>query len=206
MDGCNKMKKGIIVSIQGYSQLTTIELCAHAIRGGAVAIRTDQNVKQYFPTIPIIGLIKKEVSNKQKKAYITPDIESVKEVCDWADYVAVDYRKINEYVAAIQWMCAYNHIKVVADIRDIEDFENIIANNYYYDYVATTFSVFDCDAQYGLVHALKQHKAKNIIAEGGYKNKDEVEKAFYFGANNVCIGSAISNINKLTSQFTGVCK
>ena len=38
------MKKGLIVSIQGYSQPTTQELAEKAILGGAVAIRTDMCV------------------------------------------------------------------------------------------------------------------------------------------------------------------
>lgn len=203
------LNKGIIVSIQGYTEQTTIELAYNAYLGGAVAIRTDKNIRPVngSPFIPIIGLKKSVVKNPAVNAYITTTIEDIENVSRWADYVAIDYRMLNKNLENLQAYCKDKQIKVVADIGTIEDVHNILENDYYFTYIATTFNIF-----YGpyyrnslLCYIKEEHPDIKTIGEGGY-TLEETKEAFKFYTDNVCVGEVISDIKKLTEKFTGVVK
>lgn len=198
------MNRGIIVSIQGYSSNTNNELCNSAIDAGAAAIRTDKPIKNR--SIPVIGLIKVKTDRKEETPYITPDIDLIKRVAEWADYIAIDFRMINKNLDAVSNYCRENKLKIIADIRNIEDYFNIVEIGYYYDYVATTFSVFDkkFEPNITLVSSLHEAGCKRIIAEGNYSRYKDVKDAFRLGANNICIGGAISDVYKLTRRYTTI--
>jgi putative N-acetylmannosamine-6-phosphate epimerase len=197
------MNKGIIVSIQGYKIDTTVELAHYAMKGGAVAIRTDQPISSRTPGVPIIGLRKRDVIDKTKEAYITTTINDVNKVGETANIIAIDYRRINENLQGIQWACDYYKAPVVADIRDMYDYEYIKIKNYYYTYISTTFSVFDNpEGNIELIENLNLAGEKNIIAEGGFSDPEKIKAAFAAGANWVCIGAAISDIQKLTERYS----
>jgi N-acylglucosamine-6-phosphate 2-epimerase len=184
------MKKGLIVSIQNWTQDTTNELASMAIKGGAIAIRTD---KPLLSAIDIIGL-KKDFT---KEFYITPTIEDVKNVSEWADYIAIDSRIGNKEIEILYKYCRELNKKIVADIEDLKDVENIIKYNP--DYIATTFSKGNIE----LIKEIKNIADIPVIAEGGYDSKEKIKQAIKNGAHAICIGEAISDIFKLTKKFIG---
>jgi putative N-acetylmannosamine-6-phosphate epimerase len=201
------LNKGIIVSIQGYTRPTIEELAIDAINAGAVALRTDKYL--HLPPgkkVPIIGLWKNRVNDPVKEAYITPTKIEIDKVSAWADYIAVDYRELNKNLIAVSNYCRTRKLKIVADIATIQDYENIKENDLYYTYIATTLSVFSSlyDADFKIIHELIAQGEKNIIAEGNFKIRNDISKAYSMGVKNICVGSAISNVYKLTQKFTSV--
>lgn len=197
------LKSGIIVSIQQLSRLTTQELSKEAISAGAVAIRCDKSIDC---RAPLIGLQKIKVNNRSEEVYITPDLKNIKNVKRWAYIISIDYRRINNNLSEISKYCKENDIKVIADIENIEDYENIIENDYYHNFIATTFSVFHMKGKpdIQLVNDLSGLDCKNIIAEGNYVSPWQVIEAYKAGAKWVCIGAAITNIYKLTKRYTNI--
>ena len=189
------MKKGIIVSIQKYSKTTTQELARNAIEGGAVGIRTDQPIKC---KVPIIGLLK----IPGKEYYITTDKEAILQVSKFTNLIAIDSRKGNRDIDLLYSVCHVNNLEIVADIEKIEDVENIlkICNSQRIirpKYIATTFSNCNID----LIREIVNLTNIPIIAEGGYDSFDKINKAKDAGAYAVCIGTAISDIKKITEGY-----
>lgn len=206
--GNEMLTKGIIVSIQGYSLELTKEIAQEVINAGASAIKTDKPIKKYIQSdIQIIGCSKMRVRNPELEPYLTSTVQLIHDVAEWSDYVSIDYRKLNKDVKLLSNYCEENHIKVIADIGDMEDYENM--KNLYYDYIATTFTVFNPKFRFypHIEFALELHeKEKNIIAEGNYKERKHVREMYRSGINHICIGGAITNIYKLTRKFTTVMK
>jgi N-acylglucosamine-6-phosphate 2-epimerase len=202
------MKRGIIVSIQGYSLSTTNELAREAASAGAMALRTDKPIKldgmNFCERPPVIGLHKNHVHAPSREPYITVTIADAQAVSKWADYVAVDCRRCNPARADIAAWCKTNGVKMIADIENIEDWQEI--RDLYYDFVATTFSVFHKNHRpdVALIAALAAAGEKKIIAEGNYTTRLDVQTALETGAHAVCIGAAISNVYKLTRKFTTI--
>lgn len=198
--------RGLIVSIQGYDSITTETMAREAVNAKAIAIRTDKPISV---DVPIIGLQKIDVKDRLAMAYITPTVEDIAIVNDWADYVAVDYRMINKDLPQISSYCHDQKIKVIADIYGIEDYVNIKHNNYYYDYIATTMSVYNPrnKRHYPDVRLIKELIAageNRFIAEGNFHTRAQVESAINEGAVNICIGDAISNTYKLTKKYASL--
>ena len=171
--------------------------------GGAVAIRTDKPINC---NIPIIGLSKISVQNRSEEVYITPDVKEVQKVSRWAYIIAIDYRRLNKNLSEISAYCKDHNLSVIADIECIEDYENILEKDYVHNFIATTFSIFHThyEPDIELIRQLKELDCQNIIAEGNYQTRKQVAEAYHAGANNVCIGSAISNIYKLTKKYTSI--
>jgi len=203
-----KLNKGVYVSIQGLSHNTTSELITEALSAGAAGIKTDKEITlKGRKDITIIGCHKVRVRDKSREAYITPTVEEVKKVAEWADLVSIDYRRINKNLKAISEYCRDKKIPVVADIGTMEDLENIQKCGLYYTYIATTFSVFGLKYYPDLefLKALLEHE-KNILAEGNYQTRGQVIEAMKAGADHFCIGAAICNVYKLTRKFTTIRK
>ena len=194
------MNRGLIVSIQGYSLQTTQELAEKAILGGAVAIRTDQPIK--IP-LHVIGLKK----IYEKKYYMTNDPVEINNVMKYADYVAIDCRRGNDDLGLIISHCHVNGYKYIADIEKIEDYENLMnicerEKIITPSFVSTTFNVFNNNYHDDLITNLCK-LTSNVIIEGGISETSEV---FYYSryrnVSNICIGTAISDIESLTNKFT----
>lgn len=200
------MKRGIIVSIQGYQPKTTGELASEAVRAGAIALRTDKLIRlqEGVERVPVIGLQKMHVNAPAREAYITVTIEAVQEVAKWADYVAVDCRTCNVKRMEILAWCKENNIKAVADIATFDDWATLQGQTY--AFVATTLSVFHKNHRpdLALVDQIIEAGEKNLIAEGNYATRKDVQTVLKRGARCVCIGGAISNVYKLTRKFTTV--
>lgn len=204
-DVMEKLKEGIIVSIQGYSKNTTIELAQECINAGAVALKTDKYIKNYIPGIQLIGCQKLKVNNPEIEAYLTPDIKTIEQIKPFFDFISIDYRVLNKNLKSVSDYCRENKINVIADIQNMNDYKNIKEHDYYYNYIASTFSVFDkkyrFKPNFALVLELLKHE-DNIIAEGNFRTRHEVRQAIYSGIKWICIGAAITNVYKLTRQFT----
>jgi len=189
------IRKGLIVSIQNMPTVTK-DLALMSEPLGIAAVRTD-----YFcfksKNIPIIGLVKDDVLDRTKDAYITPGLKEIIMVNKYTNFVAIDYRKINPRLEEISYYCASKNINVIADIGTIEDYENILRNNFYYSFIATTFNVFSkLPQRYLLRDILMKNPNERVIVEGGVTNPAEVYSFFEGGAHNVCIGDAIFNFRK----------
>lgn len=201
------LKRGIIISIQGYQRGTTNELASEAVRAGAIALRTDKPIKlqEGIERVPVIGLHKLHVRSPSKEPYITATVEALEQVAAWADYVAIDCRELNaERAALLQW-CSERKVKVVADVETMKDVYTLMeSGGAAVDYIATTFSVFHKNHRpdLELVVALAANGIKNVIAEGNYSSRVDVRQALQSGAHAVCIGSAVSNVYKLTRKYT----
>lgn len=193
------MEKGLIVSIQGYSRDTTQELADKIISCGIVGIRTDKNI---VINKPIIALQKLE----EKKYYITTDILAINQ-CLYGQYIAIDSRRGNQDINLLYAYCQLHGIKIVADIECMKDFDNILEmhNVGCYrlpDYFATTFSFLKTGyPDFEMIKKIKKMQGIKVIAEGKYKTYEDVKKAYDYGADNVCIGSEISDVKYLTNKF-----
>lgn len=197
------IRKGIIVSIQQYGRETTEELAAEAANAGAVAIRTD---KMFSCRLPLIGLKKEKVKYRENEPYITHTLEAVKAVEAWTKIIAVDYRKINPNIKEISDYAKNRELTIIADIGDLEDYFNIVENDYYHAFITTAMTVFK-KAHYpdlDFMRVLTEYDCRNIIAEGNIQTRQQVERCYKMGIDRVCIGGAISDIYKLTKKFTSV--
>jgi len=196
------MDKGLIVSIQNYSQEVTQELAGKCIDSGADGIRTD---KAIMIKKPIIALEKIE----NKKYYITTDIEAINR-CYYGNYIAIDSRRGNFDLSLLFAFCQINGIKVIADIQCIKDVENIMEMHLKKTfklpaYFATTFSFLSTGyPDNDLIKDIVGITNVPVIAEGKYKEKKEIEKAYRNGASNICIGAEISDISYLTKKFSRI--
>jgi N-acylglucosamine-6-phosphate 2-epimerase len=171
---------------------------------GAIGIRTDVDISwlKLHYECPIIGLRKLP----DKKYYITTSKEAI-QFCAWSDYVAIDSRKGNSDLAFLYCYANSKKKMVIADVQKIEDVINIL--NYYEKklinlpaYFATTFSFLQTgkpDLQ--LIADIRQLCQVPVIAEGKFKTKEQVKKAYDYGASNVCIGSEISDIKYLINKY-----
>jgi N-acylglucosamine-6-phosphate 2-epimerase len=193
--GNNMIPKGIIVSVQNFSQSTTQELANICVENGAVAIRTDKPIEC---EVDLIGLMKL----KNKKYYITTSIKSIDAVSLISDYVAIDSRKGNKEIPALYDYCLMRNINVVADIETIDDVKNILNKGLKPCYIATTFSFLENEQpNIELIKEIRNITNIPIIAEGGYYLERQIIKAIEYGANNVCIGRAVSKVNELTKDY-----
>ena len=197
------IEKGIIVSIQKYSQITTQELACQSIDGGAVAIRTDIPI---MINKPLIGLKKLE----NKKYYITTSRQAIAEVGRWANYIAIDSRKGNEDLELLYAHCHISCLQIVADIQNVEDVENLLTicekkKLLKPAYISTTFS-FLCEGTHDnfLVAQIKKITDIPIIAEGHCDHRQDIFQSKMYGANNICIGSSISEIKEITNKFVKI--
>ncbi len=198
------LPKGIMVSVQGWDQIVTEKMIIEIANAGAVAIRTDKKVNS---RLPLIGLAKYKVKERKQFAYITPSLDDVKEVEKWTKYIAVDYRRINECLFEISDYAREKNLIIIADIGNIEDFENICEKDFYYSYIATTLSVLynkGYAPNLDLIRELKELECGKIIAEGNFTTRSQVKQAYNMGVNNVCIGNAITNVFRNTKKFTSV--
>jgi N-acylglucosamine-6-phosphate 2-epimerase len=189
------IENGLIVSIQKYKKGTTQELANCCVQAGAVAIRTEHDIKIKKP---IIGLEKLNY----KEFYITTEKDSILRVGKWADYIAIDSRKGNIDIDFLYSICHVNNFKIVADIENIDDVKNVLnicesKKIIKPSYFATTFS--DCNIE--LINEIIAITEIPVIAEGGYYKQKDIKKAVENKANNICIGTAISDIISITKKF-----
>jgi putative N-acetylmannosamine-6-phosphate epimerase len=195
------MKRGLIVSIQGYTQELTQNLADMIKDENIAAIRTDRHI---YTNIPLIALKK----NMTFKYYITPTIEDLSH-CQWGNYTAIDCRKGNDNIVKLFQMAERYNQKIVADIECLDDVLNILElqkNDKIIlpSFFATTFSFFHTGGELPdleLIKEITKNTFVPVIAEGKYKTPIQVLTAYEMGAHNVCIGAEISDIKYLVNKF-----
>lgn len=193
----------LIVSVQGKREITNTEIIRDCINAGAEMIRTDKPVKC---SVPIIGLKKIKVKDRSKDPYITPTLEDLKNVKNWAMYIAVDCRQENhENLKEIFSYAEYNKIRIVADIADIDDYYNLTKNLWQPYYITTALGVYDSHGMppYYLMDDLISAGVRpgKIIAEGNINSENRIQRILQKEITNICIGTAISDPYKLTKRY-----
>jgi putative N-acetylmannosamine-6-phosphate epimerase len=124
--------------------------------------------------------------------------------CD-SSYIAIDSRMCNNNIKPLYRLAKRKGLKIVGDIRNAKDYENLIKCGCVPDYVATTFSVFDRPCNPELVAEIKSiDMGQKVIAEGGYSNYNQIESAINNGACAVCIGREITGIDLKTIGYKGI--
>ncbi len=187
----------LIVSVQGYTLPTTQEIADKCLKSGAVGIRTDQPIKI---DNMLIGLVK----DMDYANYITPTIDYINQVHEWGGLVAIDCRSSNENMSKLLKHCNDNQIEFIADIENYKDFAKVYA--YEPAAIATTFSFLETGkAEVELINKIRQLTDIEIIAEGGYSDIMSLKLAKQYGANYVCIGMGITEIEKITGVYSDIC-
>ena len=152
---------------------------------GARDIKNTKN--KYGDKVVIIGITKPDIipDNYKELVYITPDINSAKEI--------VDYIHRNNKLA-------------MGDIGDYDDAK--YAYNIGCDIISTTLSGYTKETEnlpdtpdFELLEKSVKTFDVPIIMEGKIWDNSEVKKAFTLGAHSVVIGSAITRPHKIIEKF-----
>jgi N-acylglucosamine-6-phosphate 2-epimerase len=213
---------GLIVSVQAWrgSALDAPPIIAAMARaaeeGGAVAVRIAgvENLRAARASVrlPIVGLIKREYAGFEP--YITPTLEEVRTVVgEGADIVAFDATprkrpdgsEPRDLVAQIHGESRL----ALADCATAGDAASAIAAGA--DIVATTLCGYTPDTAGRSLPALDLVRELTTlrhftVCEGGVRSPSDVSAAFAAGADAVCVGSAITNVDWLVREFAGAAK
>ncbi len=216
----NMLPRGLIVSCQAYEgeplfgDQIMAAMARAAIEGGAVGIRAnsppDIAAIRLITERPIIGLYK--VYSPDSAVYITPTCEAAIEIaqagCDW---IAIDatprHRPGGVTLAAlIHYIHTNLHKPVMADVSCVEDAE--LATSLGADVLGTTLAGYTEHGRPALdgpdfqfLELLVKQLTLPVIAEGRYREPDDVARAFALGAHAVVIGGAITRPQDITRRF-----
>lgn len=213
------LRRGLIVSVQAWrgsaldDPYIVAAMAAAAQAGGAVAVRIagidHLRAVRARVSLPIVGLIKREYSGFE--TYITPTLEEARAVvATGAEIVAFDATarprpkgtEIGDLVAAIHG----ERRLALADCSTAAD--AIAAIGAGADIVATTLCGYTAETAGQTLPAL--HLVRELaslrcfdLCEGGVRAPADVRAAFDAGADAVCVGSAITNVDWLIREFAG---
>jgi len=195
---------------------STMALMARAAAaGGAGGIRAcgaeDVRAVRAAVDLPLIGLTKRRVGGSP--VYITPTFEDAALVArSGADLVAVDAtdRPRPDGVPAadlVARILAELGIEVVADVDDVAS--GRAAARAGATYIATTLSGYTAATtpsgpDLRLIAQLVDVAATPVIAEGRYRDPDQVAAAFAAGAHAVVVGKAITDPVSITRRLAEV--
>jgi N-acylglucosamine-6-phosphate 2-epimerase len=213
------LRGGLVVSVQAWrgspiDDPQIIAAMASAAQGsGAVAVRVagaqDLRAVRARVELPVIGLIKRAYPGYEP--YITPTIEEVRAVvaCG-AELVAFDATsrprpdgsRVGDVVAAIHeaGRLALADCATAADARAAADLGA--------DVLATTLCGYTPETAGQTLPALKMvsdvsRLARFTLCEGGVRSPEQLRAALGAGADAVCVGSAITNVDWLVREFAG---
>jgi putative N-acetylmannosamine-6-phosphate epimerase/L-amino acid N-acyltransferase YncA len=219
-DVIDRLKGGLIVSTQAdpasplANPVVIAAMAEAAEAAGCVGhrINTPEHLRAVRAAChrPIIGIYKVVVPGFD--VYITPTLVSAREVAEaGGDVIAIDGTprarpsgiSLGELIAGI-----HETLKrpVMADVSTLA--EGVAAAELGVDVVATTMAGYTpetADRKDGpdlqLVRDLAERLRVPIVAEGRYWQPSQVAAAFAAGAHAVVVGTAITAIGWLTSQF-----
>lgn len=197
--------------LHGAPIMARMAVAAH--QGGAAAIRANgpddvAAIRAAVP-LPVIGLYKEDIPGYP--VYITPTLRHAVAVAEaGADVIAIDATArprpetgtLAEFIAAIH---AQTGCLVLADISTLE--EGIAAEAAGADMVSTTMSGYTAyspqqrEPDLALVAALAQRLAVPLLAEGRYREPEQVAAALKAGALSVVVGGAITRPQEITRWF-----
>jgi N-acylglucosamine-6-phosphate 2-epimerase len=219
MSVLERLRGGLIVSVQAWrgSVLDDPHVIAAMARaaegGGAAAIRAagaeHLAAVRACVSLPIVGLIKREYSGFEP--YITPTLDEVRAVLDaGAEIVAFDATarrrptdtQVGDLIAAIHARGGL----ALADCAELDD--GVRAAGAGADIVATTLCGYTTATRGHALPALDlvAEFAKLrcfTLCEGGVHAPAQVRAALDAGADAVCVGTAITNIDWLVREFAG---
>lgn len=213
------MRGGLIVSVQAWpgSALDDPHVIAAMARAaqesGAAAVRiagtAHLRAVRECVALPIVGLIKREYAGFEP--YITPTLDEVRAViAEGAEIVAVDATArrrpggctLEDLIAAI-------HAEGRLALADCaEAAEGIAAAGLGADLVASTLCGYTAATAGHALPALDlvaelAKLQRFTICEGGVRFPAQVRAALGAGADAVCVGSAITNVDWLVREFAG---
>jgi N-acylglucosamine-6-phosphate 2-epimerase len=210
------LKPGIIVSCQAPegNHLDTYVLCQiarSALLAEPAGLRLNLTTARALldtkadVSVPIIGLTKKYVEGL---VHITPTAEDAK-ACEDAgcEYVATDGTGRWGYDEMKRMLKA--EVKVIADVataeqgKICEDLGCYAVTTALSGYTSLPADEFD-SPDLELIKALREVCTIPIIAEGRYRDREDVESALSCGASNVCIGAAIARPDLITKKFVRI--
>ncbi|WP_047046924.1 N-acetylmannosamine-6-phosphate 2-epimerase [Vibrio mexicanus] len=214
------LKGELIASVQAlpheplFGSETIVKMAAAVLEGGAQALRIQSTddikaVKQAFPTVPVIGLIKQDYSDSE--IFITPTSKEVKAIIDaGADMIALDMtgrtRPSGETIEDLIGQIRQSSCTIMADIATFE--QGVEAQRLGVDCVSTTLSGYTPDTahngdapDFALIRRLSQALTIPVIAEGRVSTPNHVSQAMAAGAWTVVVGSAITRPQLITQKF-----
>lgn len=219
------LKEGLIVSCQAlkgeplFGGNTMAKMAFAAYEGGADGIRAngvkDINsiAKKLDGKLPIIGIIKRVYQGSM--VYITPTLKEVKAlISSRCDVIALDCtsrpRPNGEELAnLVSYIRAHSAKRILADTATMEDIS--LARSLGFDYISTTMRGYtegtkNCpipDFAY-LEKLSKEGLLEYLVAEGGVKSPEELERVIALGFRYVVIGGAITRPLLITERFKKV--
>src|SRR5579862_3569678 len=213
------LRGGLIVSVQAWrgSALDDPHVIAAMSRAaeesGAVAVRIEgaRNLAAVRSRVelPIVGLIKREYAGYEP--YITPTLAEVRDIIagdaeivafDATSRVRPDGSRVDDVVAEIH---AHGRL-ALADCSTAADGAAALACGA--DILASTLCGYTADTKGRTLPALDLVRALAALArltvcEGGVRSPADVRAALDAGADAVCVGSAITNVDLLVREFAG---
>jgi N-acylglucosamine-6-phosphate 2-epimerase len=210
---------GLIVSVQAWrgSALDDPQVIAAMSRAaeesGAVAVRIEgaRNLAAVRPRVevPIVGLVKREYPGYQP--YITPTIAEVRDViAGGAEIVAFDAtlrgRPDGSDVADLVAEIHARGRLALADCSTAADAAAALACGA--DILATTLCGYTPETAGRTLPALDLVRefaalARFTVCEGGVRSPSDLRAALDAGADAVCVGNAITNVDWLVREFAG---
>jgi N-acylglucosamine-6-phosphate 2-epimerase len=214
------LPRGVIVSCQAYEgeplfgASIMAAMARAALAGGAAGIRanspTDIAAIRASTDRLLIGLYKQH--SPDSPVYITPTRAAAAAVAQaGCDIVAVDAtgrpRPHGETLAdLIRYIHEVLHKPVLADVSCVDD--AVLAEHLGADVLSTTLAGYTEHGRPALdgpdlhfVDMLVRHSRLPVVAEGRYRDPNDVAHAFRLGAHAVVIGGAITRPQDITRRF-----
>ncbi|MDJ0752077.1 MAG: N-acetylmannosamine-6-phosphate 2-epimerase [Ardenticatenaceae bacterium] len=212
--------QGLIVSCQAYegdplfgSQIMAA-MARAAVAGGAVGIRANSPADiaaiRQVTDLPLIGLWKQYTANLE--VYITPTRTAARSIVEaGCDIVAVDAtprpRPGGEQLAdLVTYIQQGLKRPVMADVSCLAD--ALAAEALGVDLISTTLAGYTAHGRPSIsgpdiefVGDLIDHCQTPIVAEGRFRDPQEVRQAIELGAAAVVVGSAITRPEYITAHF-----
>lgn len=213
------LRGGLIVSVQAWrgSALDDPQIIAAMSRAaeesGAVAVRIEGvanlTAVRSRVEVPIVGLVKREYPGYEP--YITPTLVEVGDViAGGAEIVAFDATpRVRPDGSGIDDLVAEIHARgrlALADCATAADGAAALACGA--DILATTLAGYTPETKGRTLPAIELVAefaaiARFTLCEGGVRSPAEVRAALDAGADAVCVGSAITNVDWLVREFAG---
>lgn len=218
----DSLRGGLIVSVQAWRgsplddpNIIAAMACA-AEAGGAVAVRVAgvENLRAVRARVglPIVGLIKRTYEGFEP--YITPTLEEVRAVAragaqivafDATPRARADGSEPRDLIAQIRDESRL----ALADCATAADAAAAVAAGA--DILATTLCGYTAETAGRRLPALDLVREiadlrQFALCEGGVRSPSDVAAAFDAGADAVCVGSAITNVDWLVREFAGAAK
>lgn len=217
MNVLDRLRGGLVVSVQARAGSAIdhpdviAALAAAAQENGAVAVRiqgvTNLKAVRKRVSVPIIGLIKCTYDGYEP--YITPTTAQIAQIlATGAQIVAFDAtarkRPHGEHLATLVERIHAGGALAMADCATVDDGERARASGA--EITATTLCGYTKETSGTALPALDLVRALSsqggfVICEGGIHSPRAGRAALDAGANAVVVGTAITNVDWLVTQF-----